>query len=242
MSFLVGGISAGSGYVLLDSPGKANTLSNTSLALPSVIAAGVGANGPLSNLALSGPNSLYTPLDATDPAAPRTKPEETGDSPAPTNSAAPAAASSDPPPPSAPPAESKSSAPTVAKVSSGDSSLAGQVVTLVNKERATAGCGALTSESHLTKAAQDFSEDMSARHYFSHVTPEGVPFDKRIIAAGYPKPGAENIAMGSATASQTMTLWMNSPGHRANILNCKLTKIGVGIASSGWYWTQDFGF
>jgi uncharacterized protein YkwD len=120
--------------------------------------------------------------------------------------------------------------------------VAAQVVALVNQERAKVGCGALTSESHLAKAAQDFSEDMSARRFFSHVNPEGVTFDARISAAGYPRPGAENIAMGSTTAAQTMTLWMNSPGHRTNILNCKLNKIGVGVATAGWYWTQDFGF
>jgi uncharacterized protein YkwD len=84
---------------------------------------------------------------------------------------------------------------------------------------------------------------MSTRNYFSHTTPEGVPFDHRIRNAGYSRPGAENIAKGSTTAAQTMQLWMNSHGHRANILNCKLTKLGVGVATAGWYWTQDsFGY
>jgi uncharacterized protein YkwD len=86
------------------------------------------------------------------------------------------------------------------------------------------------------------SDDMSTRNYFSHTTPEGVPFDHRIRNAGYSRPGAENIAKGSTTAAQTMQLWMNSHGHRANILNCKLTKLGVGVATAGWYWTQDFGY
>jgi uncharacterized protein YkwD len=82
----------------------------------------------------------------------------------------------------------------------------------------------------------------STRNYFSHTTPEGVPFDHRIRNTGYSRPGAENIAKGSTTAAQTMQLWMNSHGHRANILNCKLTKLGVDVATAGWYWTQDFGY
>jgi uncharacterized protein YkwD len=241
MSFLVGGVSAAGGYLALGSPGRSNTESNSAAAHSGDIAAGNGADGPLSNLALTGPDSLYTPMDAADPATSKPKPDDTADTPATTDSAAPPSPS-DTPPPSTPPAAPKPPTSTTVKASSGGGSLADQVVTLVNQERATAGCGPLAAESHLATAAQDFSEDMSARHYFSHVTPEGVTFDKRIIAAGYPKPGAENIAMGSTTAAQTMTLWMNSPGHRANILNCKLNKIGVGVATAGFYWTQDFGF
>jgi uncharacterized protein YkwD len=112
----------------------------------------------------------------------------------------------------------------------------------VNEARAQAGCAPVTAESHLTNAAQEHSDDMSARNYFSHDTPEGVTFDKRIEAAGYAQPGAENIAEGSTSAQQTMQLWMNSSGHRQNILNCSLTKLGVGVATDGWYWTQDFGY
>ena len=112
----------------------------------------------------------------------------------------------------------------------------------MNRERAKAGCAPVSSESHLAAAAQGHSDDMSTRNYFSHTTPEGVPFDHRIRNTGYSRPGAENIAKGSTTAAQTMQLWMNSHGHRANILNCKLTKLGVGVATAGWYSTQDFGY
>ncbi|MFI5607556.1 CAP domain-containing protein [Amycolatopsis sp. NPDC051903] len=121
-------------------------------------------------------------------------------------------------------------------------SMAGQVVDLVNKERAKAGCDPVDEESHLDTAAQDHSDDMSARNYFSHDTPEGKHFDDRIRDAGYDKPGAENIAKGATSAKQVMQLWMNSSGHRANILNCQLTKLGVGVNTGGWYWTQDFGY
>jgi uncharacterized protein YkwD len=120
--------------------------------------------------------------------------------------------------------------------------MAARIVTLVNQERAKAGCRAVSPENHLTAAAQEHSDDMSARNYFSHTTPEGVTFDQRIKNAGYARPGAENIAKGSQTPDETMRLWMNSSGHRQNILNCSLTRIGVGVATSGWYWTQDFGY
>ncbi|MFC4083337.1 CAP domain-containing protein [Amycolatopsis samaneae] len=119
---------------------------------------------------------------------------------------------------------------------------ASQVVDLVNGERAKAGCGPVSAESRLATAAQKHSDDMSARDYFSHNTPEGVPFDQRIRDAGYSKPGAENIAKGATTPAKVMQMWMNSSGHRANILNCSLTRLGVGVATDGWYWTQDFGY
>ena len=121
-------------------------------------------------------------------------------------------------------------------------STAAQVISLVNDQRAKAGCKPLDEESHLTKAAQDYSDDMSARSFFSHTNPEGVTFDQRIKNAGYSKPGAENIAKGQTSATQVMDAWMNSEGHRANILNCSLTKIGVGLTTAGWYWVQDFGY
>lgn len=117
-----------------------------------------------------------------------------------------------------------------------------QVFTLVNQARAQAGCAALKDDPRLTQAAQDHSDDMSANDYFDHTTPSGVPFDQREKAAGYPTPGGENIAEGQTSAQQVMTDWMNSPGHRANILNCDFTAIGIGLNTDGWYWTQDFGY
>ena len=125
------------------------------------------------------------------------------------------------------------------------SGAAADVVTLVNSERAKAGCSALAVNAALTKAASDHSTDMATRNYFSHDTPEGVDFSARITAAGYAWSGAgENIAMGQANAASVMDSWMNSSGHRANILNCGYRDIGVGVAANGagqLYWTQDFG-
>jgi uncharacterized protein YkwD len=116
------------------------------------------------------------------------------------------------------------------------------VVELVNEARADAGCKPLKVEPTLTAAASGHSNDMAARDYFSHTTPEGSTFDERIKTAGYPLPGAENIARGQKNAEQVMKDWMNSAGHRANILNCQLKVIGVGLNTNGNYWTQDFGF
>lgn len=118
------------------------------------------------------------------------------------------------------------------------------VAVLVNAERAKAGCAALTVNAALTQAARAHSTDMATRNYFSHDTPEGVPFSDRITAAGYSWSGAaENIAMGQADAASVMDSWMNSAGHKANILNCGYKDLGVGVAANAkgqLYWTQDF--
>jgi uncharacterized protein YkwD len=116
------------------------------------------------------------------------------------------------------------------------------VFALVNQYRAQHGCKALADDPRLDNAAHGHSVDMANQHYFSHTTPAGVTFDRRETAAGYPSPGGENIAMGQTSAQQVMTDWMNSSGHRANILNCQFTAIGVGLDTNGWYWTQDFGY
>src|SRR3954468_2470184 len=117
-------------------------------------------------------------------------------------------------------------------------------VRLTNTQRAQHGCSALRIDSHLRAAARAHSKDMRVRHYFEHNSLDGrTPWD-RIKAAGYSQPGAENIAMGYATAQAVVSGWMNSPGHRANILNCSLKAVGIGVeyGSGGPWWTQDFGF
>ncbi|MFD8493743.1 CAP domain-containing protein [Amycolatopsis sp. NPDC059657] len=121
------------------------------------------------------------------------------------------------------------------------SSLGDQVVSLVNKERAKVGCKPLGNDSRLALAAQRHSDDMSKRNYFSHTSLDGSDFGQRAVRAGYPNPAAENIAMGYTSAAQVMQGWMASDGHRHNILECSLKNVGVGVATQGWYWTQDFG-
>ncbi|MFE0916464.1 sigma-70 family RNA polymerase sigma factor [Streptomyces nigra] len=120
----------------------------------------------------------------------------------------------------------------------------GQVVALVNKERAAAGCGPLAEDSLLDKSAQAHSADMAARDFFDHTNPDGADPGQRITAAGYRwSTYGENIAMGQQTPEAVMESWMNSPGHRANILNCSFKDIGVGVheGPGGPWWTQNFG-
>lgn len=115
-----------------------------------------------------------------------------------------------------------------------------QVVTLVNSERASAGCDPLEVDSRLASAAQEHSEDMDRRDYMSHQNPEGEGPGERAGRHGYDAWGAENVAKGQTSAEQVMDAWMNSQGHRDNILNCGLVAIGVG--ESGHAWTQKFGW
>ncbi len=116
-----------------------------------------------------------------------------------------------------------------------------QVINLVNGKRADAGCKSVSVDSRLSSSAKAHSADMAKRAYFDHTTPDGVTFSQRISKAGYPSPGAENIAMGYQTAQQVMDGWMKSDGHKANILNCSNKTIGVAVDANGYYWTQDFG-
>ncbi|MFJ1565371.1 CAP domain-containing protein [Streptomyces erythrochromogenes] len=118
------------------------------------------------------------------------------------------------------------------------------VVTLVNQERAQAGCGPVRANPPLAALAGAFSKDMAARGFFGHDDPEGnTPWD-RAAKAGLSGLGGENIARGQGDAESVMRAWMNSPGHKANILNCEFRTLGVGahFAAGGPWWTQDFGF
>jgi uncharacterized protein YkwD len=138
--------------------------------------------------------------------------------------------------------------PTTAGGSGSTSSAAeAEVLRLVNVRRAANGCDALTVDATLAAVARAHSKDMAANDYFSHDGRDGRDPFKRMRDAGYAYSwAAENIAAGQGTAASVMGSWMNSPGHRENILNCKLTELGVGVwtdSSSryGIYWTQDFG-
>ncbi|MGL5864428.1 MAG: CAP domain-containing protein [Dermatophilaceae bacterium] len=122
---------------------------------------------------------------------------------------------------------------------------AAEVIALVNAERAKAGCESVTAEARLTKAAQGHSVDMAENTYMEHQSRDGrSPFD-RMKDAGYQGGSmAENIAYGQDSPQDVMQDWMNSDGHRKNILNCDYTQIGVGVANASngdIYWTQNFG-
>jgi len=118
------------------------------------------------------------------------------------------------------------------------------VIALVNKERAAVGLSALKENTELDNVATLKSEDMAKLGYFSHTSPTyGSPFEMlKQFGISYTAAG-ENIAYGQSTPAEVMTGWMNSEGHRANILNSNFTQIGVGIAkkANGQYvWTQTF--
>ena len=116
-----------------------------------------------------------------------------------------------------------------------------EVVRLVNVERAKYGLGALTENWELSRIARYKSQDMHDVGYFSHTSPTyGSPFTMiKNFGLTYRSAG-ENIAYGYRTPSDVVTGWMNSPGHRANILNGSFKQIGVGYVADGNYWTQMF--
>ena len=120
---------------------------------------------------------------------------------------------------------------------------------LTNQARARSGLTPLTYDPQLGQLAEEHSEDMLARDFFSHTSPDGVTFGDRVNQAGINAIAAENIAAGSATPEAVVEQWLGSTGHRANILNPSLTKLGVGHVFSAddpgsqqWqhYWTQVF--
>ena len=123
-------------------------------------------------------------------------------------------------------------------------SMTSQVVTLVNKERASNGLQSLASDSQLAKLAQMKAEDMAKNGYFSHISPTyGSAFDMMKTYGVSYKTAGENIAKGQKTAQSVMNGWMNSFGHRANILKSDYTKIGVGYAKASdgtTCWVQIF--
>lgn len=115
------------------------------------------------------------------------------------------------------------------------------MVELVNEVRAENGLGALKLNAELSDVARTKSQDMRDKGYFAHESPTyGSPFDMmKSFGISYRTAG-ENIAMGYTTPEAVMDAWMNSPGHRANILNGSFTEIGVGYVKDGNYWTQMF--
>ncbi|KUH38477.1 MULTISPECIES: CAP domain-containing protein [Streptomyces] len=118
------------------------------------------------------------------------------------------------------------------------------VLALVNQERATFGCSPLRASTDLGDLARAYSQDMAERAFFDHTDPDGDDPWARASQAGVEGLGGENIARGQADAKAVMEAWMNSEGHRANILNCDFKRLGVGVhfGPGGPWWTQNFGF
>ena len=173
------------------------------------------------------PGSTAPDTPTANSAAPDSTPADT-----PSTAGTPTATVAAPPPPATPAAAPGTADPAEE-----------QVLALVNRERAAAGCGAVVADGGLTAVARAHSADMRDRGFFAHTDPDGrSPFD-RAAATGVGGARAENIARGQADADAVMAAWMSSPGHRANILDCSLTRLGVGVAqgAGGPWWTQLFG-
>ncbi|NRG46173.1 sporulation protein [Bacillus sp. CRN 9] len=116
-----------------------------------------------------------------------------------------------------------------------------QVLDLTNKEREKNGVPALKLDVELSKVAREKSRDMQSKGYFDHNSPTyGSPFDMmKQFGISYSSAG-ENIAMGQRSPEEVVQAWMNSQGHRENILNANYTHLGVGHVENGNYWTQMF--
>ncbi|MCM3476476.1 CAP domain-containing protein [Caldibacillus thermoamylovorans] len=128
-----------------------------------------------------------------------------------------------------------------ANQNAGISEFARQVVNLTNEQRKKNGLAPLQIDTTLSDVAQRKSQDMQQNNYFSHTSPTyGSPFDMmRDFGVTY-KTAGENIAQGQKTPKEVVNAWMNSSGHRANILNKNFTHIGVGFETQGYHWTQMF--
>lgn len=116
-----------------------------------------------------------------------------------------------------------------------------KVVELTNNERTAQGLSPLKVDTELSKVAREKSRDMAANDYFAHNSPTyGSPFDMmKQFGISYQTAG-ENIAKGQRTPEEVVNGWMNSEGHRKNIMNPDFTHIGVGYVEQGNYWTQQF--
>lgn len=169
-----------------------------------------------------------------------------GAEPAPSGSPTPSAATGRPRPAASPtrtiplpPGRTPSKTPTTA-----GSGREQQVLAIVNQERTANGCGAVKMNSRLGTAARLHSRDQAAHNNMSHTGSDGSSPWQRAERAGYDHAIGENVAAGYRTAAAVMDGWMNSSGHRANILNCKAKAIGIGVAAASdgtVYWTQLFG-
>lgn len=131
---------------------------------------------------------------------------------------------------------------TEATTTDTNNSIAKSLLALVNQARAENGLSALSLNDSLSAVAQKKAEDMKNNNYFSHTSPTyGSPFDMIKNAGISYKSAGENIAMGQKTAEAVFNAWMNSSGHRANILSSKFTQMGIGVTDgSTRYWSQMF--
>lgn len=141
----------------------------------------------------------------------------------------------------APAPKAPATQPTQQAKTTGISATEQKVIDLTNAERRKAGLKDLIGDTKLSSVAKTKSNDMQQKGYFSHTSPTyGSPFDMmRDFGVTY-KTAGENIAQGQRTPEEVVRAWMNSEGHRRNILNSAFTHIGVGHETTGNHWTQMF--
>lgn len=196
---------------------------------PGIVDPGSGVGGP-------------APSASADPSETSTTTSTTSVKPSPT-SANPTSSAKPSPKPSPKPTPSGQAPSRTPNPPSGDAAEQ-SVRALVDAERGKAGCTALRWDDRLARAADKHSADMANQDYFSHTSQDGRSPSDRVKAEGYNSGAGENIAAGQETPESVMKTWMNSPGHRANILNCDYKSLGVGLHRGGsyrFYWTQNFG-
>lgn len=110
----------------------------------------------------------------------------------------------------------------------------GSVMSFLNAARAQNGLPPVTEDRRLTQSAQSHAQDMQMNGFFSHTGSNGSSFSDRARAAGYTCARNENIANGQRTAEGVVTAWMNSPGHRRNLLATNVTEFGIGRTENNW--------
>jgi uncharacterized protein YkwD len=150
---------------------------------------------------------------------------------------------------SRPTSPASTSVPTQQPQPGGASPEESEVLRLTNAERAKHGCGPLTADPNLLVSAGGHAEDMVDRHFFDHTNPDGEdPFERMRDAGFHGSSMAENIAMGYSSAKAVVAGWMDSSGHRRNILNCDYNRLGVGYdpgqieeGYASGSWVQNFG-
>lgn len=252
---------AGAGYAAYGGKQTDRDVMGQAMAADVLIAAEIGTHDGIQVPGAGGanatapvpPSGAATTGPAATPSAPATPTETATATPTATATATPtpsataakatASATRTATPAGAAPAQRSATGPATPVGGGAAPSDAQAVVDLVNVERAKAGCGPVTADPKLATAAQSHSDDMANRNYFDHASPEGYHADHRIEATGYRwSTWGENIARGQKDPAAVMDAWMNSPGHRANILNCAFKQLGVGVrtGSGGPWWTQVF--
>ena len=213
----------------LTGPGTAAERAESAVAVP---APGAGGGAPGAGTAAAEPSAPVT----SRPPAPKAKPSATAK----------------PKPKPKPTTRKPTSRPTPRKTTATPRVAAGlegqenEVVRLVNVERDKAGCGSVSLNTRLRTAMRLHVQELGTHGdlYISHVSDDGRDFSQRAREQGYTAPGGENVARGQRDAQDVMTSWMNSDGHRANILNCDFKAIGVGAVKGvdgTIVWGQLFG-